>query len=70
MQGWSIPEKIVTDGLYIKPEAPKKKRIRRQKYEFTGGGVRNIGGKAVKAGDTAMLLPKQVTREWRKVSGR
>lgn len=63
----------MTDGLYIDPGADKvvtKKRVRRVKYMFTGGGIRTVNGKAIKNGETAMLLPKQVTREWERVSGR
>lgn len=59
----------MTDGLNIELDAPKKKRIRRQKYRFIGGGVRIIGDTRVKNGDTTLLLPKQVTREWERVGG-
>lgn len=62
----------MSDGIYIDPDADKavkKKRTRRQRYEFVGGGIRDINGVQVRTGGTALLTPKQVTREWRKVDG-
>ena len=63
----------MNEGLYIDPVVKKKavpkKRVRRCKHKFIGGGVRIVGGNRVKPGDTTMLDPRKVNKEWVKVDG-
>jgi len=52
----------------VEETAPKPKRNRRKRYRFTGGGIRIIDGKRIKAGDVVLLNKSQVTREYEDVA--